>query len=302
MPPTTPTTTELETYLLACNALEIKPLPSVLQTLTHTHTDLHLEEGLSEIELCAVALMLSKSKLIHTVTLTKAFPGAEGMRQLGIALAENDVVHTLMFSDTDLSVGAAAGGNKEGEEEGEKRSLLSLFTTELKQNLASSALKHLSFRGCSLSVGDVKELVECLIHLPALGEEGTLDLSHNALPPETSLVLGKLLRAHNGPTTLILAHNNLEDYGAAALGGAFAADLSPPIQTHTHTNTHTNTHTRTRTLSSVIGADGCLKHDFARPWGLNVVKLDLSYNDIGDEGLAELVRGIRVYSQRHTHL
>ncbi len=276
---------ELETYVLACQALHTSPLPAFLQALTHPHPTHNLVElpNLTEIEVCAVALALSRSRLVHGLHLPGCRPGAEGMKQLGQALAENEVLHTLSFTDSAFVC----------PEEGDT---LVLFLTDLKQNLASSALQHLTLRHCQLTVAQIDALVECLVYLPHF-THGSLDLSQNALPAEAAVLLGKLVRAHNGPGHVNLAHNRLGDEGAAALGGAFAADLSS--SSVPEKGGLSSTHRRRSLSGSIVGRDGCLKESFLRPWAFNLTSLNLGHNGIGDAGLAELVKGLRVYMGRN---
>ncbi|TFJ80775.1 hypothetical protein NSK_007952 [Nannochloropsis salina CCMP1776] len=231
------------------------------------------------------------------------------MRQLGQILAENEVLHTLSFTDADFSSTCAIPSVALSEST-EQKDALCVFTKEIKQNLKSSALRHLVLRHCNLTIDHVTALVDCLSYLPHFAG-GSLDLSDNALGPEIALVLSKLLRAQNGPGLLNLGRNNLGDAGAAGLGGMFAADLSaestsssspfasaacPEVGSVIRAQTEASMEQAFPAKDYLVEHGGSLKRNDMLPWTFHLTSLDLSYNGLGDDGLAELVRGVRVYA------
>lgn len=311
---------ELHTYVLACQALNIRPLNAMVRALELQSAPsvegsqkrkeiVTLPPGTTEVEVCAVALTLSRSTRIQGLHLPASRPGTEGMRQLGQILAENEVLHTLSFTDADFSSTCAIPSVALSEST-EQKDALCVFTKEIKQNLKSSALRHLVLRHCNLTIDHVTALVDCLSYLPHFAG-GSLDLSDNALGPEIALVLSKLLRAQNGPGLLNLGRNNLGDAGAAGLGGMFAADLSaestsssspfasaacPEVGSVIRAQTEASTEQAFPAKDYLVEHGGSLKRNDMLPWTFHLTSLDLSYNGLGDDGLAELVRGVRVYA------
>jgi len=134
---------ELETYLLACQALHTQPLEAMVEALTHkpaadltrpANVMVTLPSGTNEVEVCAVALTLSRSHLVHGLHMPASCPGMEGMRQLGQALAENEVLHTLSFTDASFAACSSSSSTSPtpsaAADQNEHPFLV--FTTELK--------------------------------------------------------------------------------------------------------------------------------------------------------------------------
>jgi Ran GTPase-activating protein (RanGAP) involved in mRNA processing and transport len=119
----------------------------------------------------------------------------------------------------------------------------------------SPSLRHINVRGCNLTQSGVEALGSAI---SSLQNFQSLCLAANGLPKQAGVALGRLLRSRSGLQSLDLSNNELGDCGAAALGGAIAAD--------------------TRQLSTAP---------------LSVTSLDLSSNGIGDDGVAALCRGLQ---------
>lgn len=57
-----------------------------------------------------------------------------------------------------------------------------------------SRLRELSLCGCNLGLEGLDAIIEALVTLPSF-KHGTLDLSHNDLPRQSAVLLGKLIRS-----------------------------------------------------------------------------------------------------------
>ena len=70
---------------------------------------------------------------------------------------------------------------------------MSVLTHSLRTVKAISALNHLSLSGCGIDLSTLDSVVDAVLNMPSLAE-GTLDLSHNGLPRQAGILLGKLIR------------------------------------------------------------------------------------------------------------